>query len=100
MLRITLGLTFRDTQCGFKAFTRRARKQFFRCRRWNAGASIPNCFTWRRSSVFKIAEVPVAWAHSEGTRISPLRDGIRMFAEMLKIRWNALTGKYSPQKVR
>ena len=34
------------------------------------------------------------WAHSEGTRISPLRDGTRMFLEMLKIRWNGITGKY------
>src|SRR5216683_4836156 len=29
MLRITLGLTFKDTQCGFKAFTRRAAKTIF-----------------------------------------------------------------------
>jgi hypothetical protein len=39
-------------------------------------------------------EVPVAWAHREGTRIRPLRDGTRMFLELLKIRWNALTGTY------
>jgi dolichyl-phosphate beta-glucosyltransferase len=42
-----------------------------------------------------VKEVPVAWAHVEGTRLSPLRDGIRMFGEVLKIRWYALTGKYS-----
>ena len=42
----------------------------------------------------RVVEVPVAWAHSEGTRISPLRDGPRMLGEMLQIRWNALTGKY------
>jgi hypothetical protein len=44
---------------------------------------------------FKVAEVPVAWAHREGTRLSPLRDGVRMFAEMLRIRWYALSGKYA-----
>jgi len=27
--------------------------------------------------------------------ISPLRDGIRMFGEVLKIRWNALSRKYT-----
>jgi hypothetical protein len=43
----------------------------------------------------KVTEVPVAWAHVEGTRISPLRDGLRMFGEVLTIRWYALTGKYS-----
>ena len=43
---------------------------------------------------FRVAEVPVAWAHREGTRISPLRDGVHMFVETLRIRWNALAGKY------
>jgi dolichyl-phosphate beta-glucosyltransferase len=42
----------------------------------------------------KVEEVPVQWAHSEGTRINPLRDGTRMFVEMLRIRWYSLTGKY------
>jgi hypothetical protein len=41
-----------------------------------------------------VQEVPVAWGHSGGTRINPLTDGTRMFLEMLRIRWYALTGKY------
>ena len=44
---------------------------------------------------FAVSEVPVAWSHREGTRINPLRDGIRMFGEMLRIRWYALTGNYT-----
>ena len=100
MLRITLGLTFRDTQCGFKAFTRRAAQTIFPLQTVERWGFDPELLYLAKKFGFKIAEVPVAWAHSEGTRISPLRDGIRMFAEMLKIRWNALTGKYSPQKVR
>jgi len=38
--------------------------------------------------------LPVQWAHRDGTRINPLRDGIRMFVEILKIRWYSITGKY------
>ena len=37
MLRVTLGLNFKDTQCGFKAFTQRAAKTIFplqRIERW------------------------------------------------------------------
>jgi hypothetical protein len=37
----------------------------------------------------------VLWAHSEGTRLHPLRDGLRMFMEVLRIRWNAMTGEYA-----
>ena len=95
MLRITLGLTFKDTQCGFKAFTRRAAEAIFPLQTIERWGFDPELLYLAKKFGFKIAEVPVAWAHREGTRISPLRDGIRMFAEMVKIRWNAVTGRYS-----
>jgi len=94
MLRITLGLTFKDTQCGFKAFTRDAAMQIFPLQKIERWGFDPELLYLARKLKFKVAEVPVEWAHSEGTRISPLRDGTRMFLEMLKIRWNAITGKY------
>jgi len=34
------------------------------------------------------------WADVGGTRISPLRDGLRMVGEVLRIRWNAIAGRY------
>jgi dolichyl-phosphate beta-glucosyltransferase len=94
MLRITLGLRFKDTQCGFKAFTRRAAKTIFPLQKIERWGFDPELLYLARKLGFKVVEVPVEWAHSEGTRISPLRDGTRMFAEMLKIRWNGLSGKY------
>jgi dolichyl-phosphate beta-glucosyltransferase len=94
-LRILLGLSFKDTQCGFKAFTREAAKKIFPLQKIERWGFDPELLYLARKSGLKVAEVPVAWAHVEGTRISPLRDGLRMFVEVLKIRWNALTGKYS-----
>ena len=64
-----------------------------------SGSGGPALYLARKFGL-KVAEVPVVWAHSEGTRISPLRDGPRMFLEMLKIRWNALSGKYSDPRNR
>jgi hypothetical protein len=55
----------------------------------------PELLYLARRAGLKVQEVPVAWAHVEGTRLNPLRDGIRMFGEVLKNRWNAITGKYS-----
>ena len=40
------------------------------------------------------AEVPVEWAHDHRSKISPLRDGIKMGLEVLKVRWNAIRGLY------
>ena len=94
-LRILLGLNIKDTQCGFKAFTKPAAEKIFPQQQIERWGFDPELLYLARKSKMKIAEVPVVWAHVEGTRISPLRDGMRMFGEVLRIRWNAITGKYS-----
>ena len=93
-LRVVLGLKFRDTQCGFKAFTRRAAAIIFplqKIERWGFDAEI--LYIARRMGL-KTAEVPVAWGHDDRSTIHPLRDGIRMGAEALRVRWYAWEGKY------
>ena len=39
---------------------------------------------------FKILEFPVEWSDSPDTRVSPIKDSVRMFLELLKIRWKLL----------
>lgn len=95
-LRVILGLQFKDTQCGFKAFTRRSAQTIFQLQKIERWGFDPELLYLARRFGFAISEVPVAWSHREGTRINPLRDGIRMFGEMLKIRWYALKGHYTP----
>jgi glycosyltransferase involved in cell wall biosynthesis len=94
-LRVLLGLRQKDTQCGFKAFTRLASQRIFPQQQIERWGFDPEILYLARRYRFRVTEVPVVWAHVEGTRISPLRDGLRMFGEVLKIRWNALSGKYS-----
>ena len=94
MLRAVLGLPYRDTQCGFKAFTRRAAQTVFPLQHIERWGFDPEILFIARKFGLKIEEVPVRWAHSEGTRINPLRDGLRMLSEMLRVRWYSMTGKY------
>ena len=94
-LRFVLGLDFKDTQCGFKAFTRNAAQKVFPLQRIERWGFDPELLYLARKSGLTVTEVPVAWSHREGTRINPLVDGIRMMGEILLIRWNALSGKYS-----
>jgi dolichyl-phosphate beta-glucosyltransferase len=94
LLRLTLGLQFKDTQCGFKAFKRSAVQAIFPLQKIERWGFDPEILFLARKFGFKVQEVPVAWGHSGGTRINPLIDGSRMFMEMLHIRWNDLTGKY------
>jgi dolichyl-phosphate beta-glucosyltransferase len=93
-LRLLLGLTQKDTQCGFKALTAAAAMAIFPQQQIERWGFDPEILYLARRNKLRVQEVPVAWAHVQGTRISPLRDGLRMFGEVLKIRRNALQGKY------
>ena len=93
-LRLLLGLNFKDTQCGFKVFTRSSARAIFPLQQIERWGFDPELLYLARRKKLRVTEVPVEWSHQEGTRISPLRDGLRMFSEVLRIRWNALTGKY------
>jgi glycosyltransferase involved in cell wall biosynthesis len=105
VLRIVLGMRFVDTQCGFKAFRRNAVRRIFPLQKIERWGFDPEILYLARRAGLRVDEVPVAWAHSEGTRLNPVRDGIRMFGEVLRIRWYAMTGAYdatavpSPEKL-
>ena len=94
-LRLILGLQFADSQCGFKAFRRDAARQIFPLQRIERWGFDPEILYLARRAGLRVEEVPVLWAHSEGTRLHPFRDGLRMFMELLRIRWNAMKGEYS-----
>ncbi|MGA8344361.1 MAG: dolichyl-phosphate beta-glucosyltransferase [Candidatus Sulfotelmatobacter sp.] len=94
ILRVTLGLKFKDTQCGFKAFRQPTVQAIFPLQHIERWGFDPEILFLARKFKFQVREVPVAWGHSGGTRINPLVDGSRMIMEMLRIRWYDLTGKY------
>ena len=98
LLRVVLGLHYRDTQCGFKAFTRRATHLIFPLQHIERWGFDPEILFLAHKFGLKVQEEPVQWAHREGTRINPVRDGLRMFLEMLKIRWFSISGKYDTQQ--
>ncbi len=99
VLRLFLGLRFADTQCGFKAFRRDAAQRIFPLQKIERWGFDPEILFLARRAGLRVEEVPVLWAHREGTRLHPFRDGLRMFVEVLRIRWNALTGEYAAAAV-
>jgi glycosyltransferase involved in cell wall biosynthesis len=99
LLRLVLGLHFRDTQCGFKAFRREAAQRIFPLQRIERWGFDPEILFLARRMDLKTIEVPVIWAHREGTRLHPFHDGLRMFGDVMRIRWNALTGAYSAHAI-
>ena len=92
--RTVMGLPFKDTQCGFKAFKREAAQVIFRLQRIERWGFDPEILFIARKLGYRIEEVPVTWGHDERSRISYLKDGMKMLEEMAVIRGNSLAGRY------
>ena len=95
--RMVMGLPFADTQCGFKAFTRHAAQTVFQLQTIERWGFDPEILFIALKRGFRIDEVPVSWAHDERTRMSYLKDGMRMLEDIAIVRWNALLGRYGRQ---
>jgi glycosyltransferase involved in cell wall biosynthesis len=92
--RKIMGLPYKDTQCGFKAFKRDAAQVIFRLQTIERWGFDPEILFIARKLGYRIDEVPVTWGHDERSRISYLKDGMKMLEEMYQIRKNSLRGRY------
>src|SRR5918994_7801133 len=84
----------RDTQCGFKCFTREAALAL--CQRMTAegfGFDVEMLYLARRLG-YRVREIPVVWRNSPQSRVRVWRDSISMINELLRIRWNSVRGRY------
>lgn len=102
---IMLGLPFKDTQCGFKAFSKTAVNAIFPKIKngWgilhfkggavNAGFDVEVLYMAKKLG-FEIAEVPVDWHYVGTERVQVVKDSLAALFDMLRIRWNDFRGKY------
>jgi len=103
VVRIIAVRNISDTQCGFKAFTAEATNDLFnrlvvykdhQAADAYTGAFDVELIFLARKRKYKITQIPVTWKYVNSTRVNPTKDSIRMFIDILKIRWTYLTGKY------
>ena len=86
-----------DTQCGFKALSKKATESILpQCRidRW---AFDPEILKIGKKMGFKIKEVPVVWKNDLESKVK-LRSTIKMLIDLFVIRWNLITFKYGRKK--
>lgn len=105
VVRLVAVRGIKDTQCGFKLLSRKAADRVFPKLLVNQSGVIVNgprvsafdvelLFVAQREG-YRIAEVPVVWTHARGSKVRPALDSVRMFIDVLNVRWNALRGKYN-----
>jgi len=93
IIRLVLGIKIKDTQRGFKAFADYTVQPIFsRQTIWRWGFDFEILYIASRLG-YKIKEVPVVWNNSPESKVK-LSSYISTFKELLKVKLNALSGKY------
>ncbi|MFN3639089.1 MAG: dolichyl-phosphate beta-glucosyltransferase [Chloroherpetonaceae bacterium] len=76
----------RDTQCGFKAFRHQVAKEIFaRVETTHFGFDV-EVLLWARKLGFSVKEVGVTWINSPNSRVSPIKDSLKMLVGLFAIK--------------
>jgi dolichyl-phosphate beta-glucosyltransferase len=91
-----LGLSrFRDTQCGFKMFSREAAQTIFPEARLDRFAFDVEILLLAELAGFRVEAIPVEWRDDPASRVHMIRDSARMILEVFRIRL-----RYAPWRGR
>lgn len=88
-----------DTQAGFKLFSKKAAQDIFskqEIMRW--GFDMELLAIAQKIFGYQIKEVPISWYNSNESRLRPIRDSWRTLKELMKIKWNLMTGVYKKSR--
>jgi dolichyl-phosphate beta-glucosyltransferase len=83
-----------DTQCGFKAFTRACALDLFGRQTISGFGFDVELLYLARKRGYAVREVPVTWVYRASSRVDPVRDTVRMFGDILRVRLNDWRGRY------
>ena len=109
-VRTILMRQFADTQCGFKAFTREAAACIFSqvvlysadapvlTKPSVTGFDVEVLYVALRSGL-RVSEVPVEWHYRTNSKVSPARDSLALFQDVVRVRINGLRGVYATGEV-
>lgn len=92
--RLILNLKHRDLNCGFKAYKNAAAKKIFSLQRLDRWAFDTELLFLINKYDMKVKEVPVRWVHKSTSKVSPIKDGIKSFLDLITIRSNDIYGDY------
>lgn len=94
ILRIVGVGHIRDTQCGFKLFSRRAAQQIFPVQHLATWIFDVELLLLAKQLGIPVAEVPVQWHEVAGSKLNVVKDSLQMLRDLLVLRANQLTGRW------
>jgi dolichyl-phosphate beta-glucosyltransferase len=94
VVRTLTGLPYWDTQCGFKAFNLKKFGPLLGLMQIDRfGFDVEFLYVANLHGL-RLREIPVRWNNDERSKVSVVRDSLRMFNEVREIRRNAKRGVY------
>lgn len=83
-----LGISYPDTQCGFKFFTRMAAKELFGKQKLHSVIFDPEILWLAKKAGYQVAQFPVKWRHVADSRIQydNIKKSLFVFQELIRIR--------------
>ncbi len=93
LMRAATGLSFKDTQCGFKLYRRDAAQAVFSRQTLDGFSFDVEDLVIAKRLGLKTIEVAVHWNNVEGTTVGAF-EGVKSFADLLGIRARDLSGGY------
>jgi len=75
-----------DTQCGFKVFRREAAQDVFSRQILDRFAFDVEILYLSQQLGYKVYEMPVTWRNRPESKVSPVRDSLRMFRDVVAIK--------------
>lgn len=93
VIRLLAAPGIKDSQCGFKAFSRTAREKIFprlKTKGWGFDIEV---LALARSYGFRIKEVGIEWVNDPCSHFKA-RDYLKVFREIIFIRWNLFFKRY------
>jgi len=84
----------RDTQCGFKLFTRRAAQQIFPHQHLVTWIFDVELLLLAKQMRIPVVEVPIEWHEVAGSKLNVMTDSLQMLRDLLILRANQLLGRW------
>ena len=84
----------RDTQCGFKLFSRAAARALFPRQHLATWIFDVELLLLAKTLCIPVVEVPVTWHEVAGSKLSVVRDSLQMLRDLLILRANQLLRRW------
>ncbi|MCD6550583.1 glycosyltransferase family 2 protein [bacterium] len=89
----------KDTQCGFKCFTKKAVEDIFPCCQIDRFSFDVEMLVIAKLFGYKIKEVPIRWVNDPHSKVK-FKNMVKMGLDLLRIRLNLIKGLYAKERQR